>query len=380
MKSKTNSFNLRSVLVVSQFAVAITLIISTLIISRQVSYVQHREIGFDRNNLVELRMKGDIQKNYELIKQELMNSRAAISVCQTGLPITMDNGSQSGFEWGNPTEEQKEVKFSMFATTGNFVKTMGLKLLAGRDIDLMEYKSDSSAILINETAAHKLGLQNPIGEIVRNNNQNYTIVGVIKDFINGSPNQRMEPMIVLGSKYWHWNMAIRLNSNNISQSLKVAGGIFKKYNAAYPFEYHFADEEYNKKFQDEIKAEQLIGIFAVISIIISCLGLFGLATFSASQRTKEIGVRKVLGASVTNLWALLSKEFVVLVIISLLIASPIAYYFMNDWIQKYTYRTDISWWIFVAAGAGALAITIATVSFQAIKAAIANPVKSLRTE
>ena len=277
--------------------------------------------------------------------------------------------------------DQKGIPFSEFATTGNFVNTMGVNLISGRDIDLTEYPSDSSAILINEQAAALVGFKDPIGQIIKSGSRDYTIVGVVKNFINGSPYQRIDPMIIFGSKYWHHNMAFRLNGQNaVAGNLKLAGEIFKKYNPNYPFTYQFADEEYNQKFADEINAVRLSGIFAGLTIFISCLGLFGLAAYMAENKSKEIGIRKVLGASVYSIVQLFTKEFAALVMVAIIIAVPVGWWVMSNWLQDFSYRINISWLIFIIAGATAIIISVLTVSFQAIKAALANPVKSLRTE
>jgi ABC-type antimicrobial peptide transport system permease subunit len=379
-KGKTNAINVRKLLVVAQFTLAIVLIISTLVINQQLQWIQQRDNGYERNNLVEHRITGDIGKNYELIKNELLSSGCATSVCKTGLAITMNNGSDLGFQWGNQDPEQKRVRFSEFATTGNFVHTMGLKLISGRDIDLSLYPSDSASILINETAVTVTGLIHPIGQRIKAGGQNLTIVGVIKDFINGSPDQRIEPMIIFGSKYWHNNLAFRLNGQNpVSKNMQLAEGIFKKYNPGYPFNYEFADEAYRQKFQEDIRASMLSGIFAGLSIFISCLGLFGVAAHISENRTKEIGIRKVLGASIASVVKLMTKEFLMLVILSFLIAAPLGWWTMNKWLQGFTYRINIGWLSFLIAGSLAATIAVLTVSFHALKAAISNPVTAIRT-
>ena len=371
----------RKLLVVIQFTVAIVLVASTLIMYQQVRYVQMRDNGYLRNNLVEHRIKGEIGKNYELIRNELISSGAAVSVCQTGLPITIDNGSDNGFQWGDMDPNQKTIQFSEFATTGNFIKTMGIHLIAGRDIDLINYPTDSANILINETALAVTGLKDPIGQTIKSGSQQYTIVGVIKDFINGSPDQGVEPMIVFGSKTWHHNIAFRLNAANpISKDLTTAEAIFKKYNPGYPFEYKFADEEYSEKFEDDARAVKIAGVFAGLTIFISCLGLFGLAVFMAENRAKEIGIRKVLGASVGGVVKLLTGEFAGLVILAFLVSAPISWWAMNRWLQDFTYRIAIHWWTFIIAGLLAMFIAMVTISLHAIKAAQANPAKSLRAE
>jgi len=372
----------RKLLVVIQFSVAIILIVSTLIIYKQVEYVQARDNGYERNNLVEHSINGDIDKNYELIKNELINSGAVTSVSKTSLSITIDGSQTSGLEWGDMDQSHKYITFSQFATTGDFVKTMGLTLLEGRDINLAEYASDSTAVVINETAAKILGFKNPIGENILYGGKPITIVGVIKDFIIGSPYQPVGPILVFGSKTWWYNtINFRLNANNsVAKDLETAERIFKKYNSAYPFQYKFVDEGYNEKFKDEVRTGTLAAVFAGLTIIISCLGLFGLAAYMAESRSKEIGIRKVLGASVVSILQLLTKEFVILVFIAIVIATPIGWYAMNKWLQDFSYHINISWIMFASAGLLAIVIAVLTVSSQALKTALINPVKSIRTE
>jgi len=266
-------------------------------------------------------------------------------------------------------------------------KTIGWQFVSGRDFS-RNYATDSAGVVINEAAARYMGLKDPVGETItwkwrENDPRPYTILGVIKDVVMESPYEPIEPTLFFikplnGGVNW---INIKINpAVAVNTALPKIEAVFKKLVPASPFDYKFVDQDYALKFAAEERISKLSAFFAALAILISCLGLFGLATFVAEQRTKEIGVRKVLGASVFNVWRLLSKEFAFLVIISLFIAAPIAYYFMHDWLQNYQYRADLSWWIFAAAGTGALIITLLTVSFQAIKAAIANPVKSLRAE
>lgn len=250
----------------------------------------------------------------------------------------------------------------------------------GRDFS-RTYGTDSAAFIVNEAAVQFMGLKNPVGETVKWFGRSYTIIGVVKDIIVESPYAPVRPFFFYISDYSRNTVIMRINpERSAADALAKIAAVFKKYDPSQPFDYHFADEEYARKFADEQRTGKLAGFFAILAIFISCLGLFGMASFVAEQRTREIGVRKVLGASVLNLWGLLSKEFVVLVAFSLLIAIPASWYFMHNWLQNYAYRTAIAWWIFAAAGAGAMLITLLTVSYQSIRAALANPVKSLRTE
>ncbi|MEJ7678094.1 MAG: FtsX-like permease family protein [Segetibacter sp.] len=260
------------------------------------------------------------------------------------------------------------------------VKTIGWKIKQGRDFS-RDFITDSGSVILNESAEKLIGLPNPVGEKIPWSDQVYTVTGVVKDMVMESPYKRVQPSIFLLSYQGVNIINIRIKATaSLSKALVKIENVFKKYDPESSFEYQFTDEEYARKFGDEERIANLSTVFAVLAIFISCLGLFGLASFMAEQRKKEIGVRKVLGATVVNLWQLLTKDFIMLVIISLLIATPVAYYLTHNWLQNYEYRTELSWWIFAIAGLGALAITLLTVSFQAIKAAIANPVKNLRTE
>lgn len=276
--------------------------------------------------------------------------------------------------------------FGTLVVTPEYGKTIGWQFTQGRDFK-RELASDSSGLIINEAAARYMGLKDPVGEAVSWKFQNqqmryYKILGVIKDMVMESPYEPTSPVLFMIRGHGGTNVIdIKINpAVSASEALPKIEEVFKKLIPTAPFEYKFVDEEYDRKFAAEERIGQLANFCAILAILISCLGLFGLASFVAEQRIKEIGIRKILGASVSNLWALLSKDFVLLVIISLFIASPIAYYFMHQWIQKYTYHTEISWWVFASAGLGAMVITLLTVSFQAIKAALINPVKTLKSE
>ena len=370
----------RKVLVVMQFTVSITLIIGTAIIYLQIQHAKNRKVGYDRDGLMAVYMiTPDLYKHYEVIRNELLQSGAVANVATSSSPITDVWENFTGFEWKGKSPSLKD-NFATFKITHDYSKIVGWQFKAGRDFS-KQFSTDSAAIVINETAVKYMSLKKPIGENVKWNDRNFHIIGVIKDIVMGSPFEPILPTVFLIDYNNQYTINIRLKQGvNTKVAVSKIASVFQKYNPAVPFDYKFVDEEYAKKFQNEERLGKISSIFALLAILISCLGLFGLSSFVAEQRTKEIGIRKILGATVFNLWQLLSKDFVYLVIISLFIASPIAYYFMNEWIQKYTYRTDISWWIFVAAGAGALLITLLTVSYQAIKAALMNPVKSLKTE
>ncbi|MBD1385002.1 ABC transporter permease [Mucilaginibacter rigui] len=379
-KAANAVFSPRKILVVTQFTFAIVLIISTIIVREQLDYAQNRDVGYKKNNLAYTFMQGNIEKNYQLIRNELLTSGAASAVTKTSAPMTEGWSDSWGFSWQGKDPNTK-IDFNMFNVDGDFSKTMNLKIIDGRDIDIKNYPSDSSAILINQASLKLMKFKNPIGQTVMNGDRKLTIVGVVKDFILQSPYEPVKQMIIQGPSAWFNVIHYKLNEKNTTaENLKLAEAVFKKYNSEYPFEYHFVDEEYNKKFADEQRVGTLASLFAGLTIFISCLGLFGLATYMAQNRIKEIGVRKVLGASVLGVTTMLSKDFLKLVGIAFLVATPIAWYSMEHWLQTYSYRVNISVWVFAIAAFVTTLLSIVTVSFQAVKAALANPVKSLRSE
>ena len=371
----------RKLLVVLQFTFAITLIICTIIVENQIKYAQTRNAGYSRNNLAFIIEFGDARKNYELIKHDLLNSGAATAVAQTSAPMTESWGDSWGFSWQGSTEDDKKIDFNIFSADNDFSKTIGVKILQGRGIDIQNYKTDSTACLLNEAAVKVMRLKNPIGEIIQVGNTSLHVVGVMKDFILGTPYEPVQQMIAAGPAFGYSVINFKLNLKpSISASLQKAEAVFKQYNPQYPFNCRFYDREYDLKFQDEKQTATLAGLFAGLTIFISCLGLLGLATYMAETRIKEIGIRKVLGASVQSITALLSKDFLKLVLISFVIASPVAWWLMSNWLAGYSYRVSINWRVFAVAGTASATIALITISFQTIKAAISNPVKSLRTE
>jgi putative ABC transport system permease protein len=379
-KAAHEALSPRKVLVVVQFTFAIVLIISTIIVREQLEYAQNRDTGYKRNNLVYTFMSGNVDKNYRLIRNELLTSGAAVAVSKTSAPMTEGWSDTWDYTWDGKQEGAK-IDFNIYNTDGSFTKTMGLKIIEGRDIDAEKYPSDSLAVMLNEASVKIMGFKHPIGQIVKNGNDKLTVVGVVKDFILQSPYEPVRPMIIQGPKSWFNVIHYKLNEKNTTaKNLALAEGVFKKFNSEYPFDYHFVDDEYARKFKDEQRTGTLASLFAGLTIFISCLGLFGLATYMAQNRIKEIGVRKVLGASVFGVSSMLSKDFLKLVGIAFLVATPLAWWGMHTWLQGYTYRVPISIWVFITAAVVTIVISIITVSFQAVKAALANPVKSLRSE
>jgi ABC-type antimicrobial peptide transport system permease subunit len=370
----------RKVLVILQFTFAIILIICTIIVKQQIDYARDRETGYNKNNLIYHLMTGDIERNYQLIRNELLSSGVATSVTKTSAPLTQSWSDGWGQEWEGKDPNDK-TDFYRYNQDEGLGATAGLQFVAGRDFDLRQFPTDSTGVILNESALKVMKFKNPIGKIIKDNGSEWHVVGVIKDFILTSPYEPTRPMLVYGAKAWFSTILVKFNDKNSTASdLKKAEAIFKKYNPEYPFEYKFIDEEYARKFEDEQRIGTLAGVFAALTIFISCLGLFGLATYMAENRIKEIGVRKVLGASVTRITALLSKDFLNLVVVSFLIAAPVAWWAMSTWLKDYPYHVNIQWWVFIMSGLLSVVIALVTISYQAIKAAVANPVKSLRTE
>jgi ABC-type antimicrobial peptide transport system permease subunit len=379
-KTAFSLVSVRKVLVVFQFCIAIIFIICTIIIYRQINYASRRDPGYDRDHLAFAYVNGEVNNKYELIRHDLLSGGAATAVTRSNSPITYIWSGDDRYSWPG-SDPNKKIYFNEFHADNDFLETMGLKLISGRTINTNTYPTDSTAILLNESAVAAMGLKNPLGQVVRSPQGNWTVIGVVKDFVPGSPNVSVQPLIIQGPKNWFGAVTFRLSKNHsLADNMKKVEAVFKKYNPQYPFIYRFVDEADAEKFEGERRTGIQSALFGGMAILISCLGLFGLSAFMAENRVKEIGVRKVLGATIFALWQLLSKDFVLLVMIAFVIASPVAYYFMQSWIQDYSYRADISWWIFAVAGACAMAITLLTVSFQAIRAALANPVKSLRAE
>jgi putative ABC transport system permease protein len=323
-------------------------------------------------------------KKFETLRTELKKSGSVEEIADAGGPITTTWSGNGGFSWKG-YDPQADNNFGTLNVAADFGTTVGWEVVDGRTFS-RDMASDSSAIILNESAVKQMKLENPVGETVHwtnlawNMDKDFHVVGVIRDMIMNSPFEPVTPAIYLNMGGGDW-MYLRINSEmSVSEALPKITATFNKVIPDVPFDYKFVSQEYAAKFATEDNIGRLAILFTTLAIIISCLGLFGLASFVAEQRTKEIGIRKVLGASVPNLWKMLSGEFVTLVIVACLIAVPTSYYFLSNAISRYDYRTDIAWWIFAAASGGALIITLATVSFQAIKAALANPVNSLRTE
>ena len=370
----------RKVLVVTQFTVSVMLIIGTIIVYQQIQHAKNRPIGYTRNGLINLGLEPEIRKHYEAIRTELKNSGAIEEMAASNSPLTQVWNTNGGFQWEGK-DPNLAVDFPNNRVSYEFGKTVNWTIKEGRDFS-RDFATDSSAFIINESAAKFLGFENPVGTVLKWNGQPFTIIGIVSDIMQESPFYPVRPTLYhTGDNENMFNLILKLSpQQNVKESLGTIEEVLKKYMPGVPFDYKFVDEEFGNKFRAEERIGKLSSYFAVLAIFISCLGLFGMASFVAEQRTKEIGIRKVLGASVINLWRLLSTEFFALVLLSCIIAAPIAWYYLDSWLANYDYRITIKWQVFVLAALAAVTITLLTVSFQAIKAAIANPVKSLRTE
>jgi ABC-type antimicrobial peptide transport system permease subunit len=370
----------RKILVVFQFSVSITLMIGIAVVFLQIQFAQNRPVGYNRSGLVEINMKPDqLRNNFEGLRQDLLNTRVVAEMSVSHGSITSDQGGTTNVSWHGKAEGFYPL-FMTNKVAHEFGKTVGWTIKAGRDFS-REHVTDNDAVILNETAVKLIGYENPIDETLKFSGKEYKIIGVVQDLIKESPFRAVKPSFFMLDYNVINVLNIKLSPDfSTSDALTQVEAVLKKYYSASPFEFYFVDQNFAKKFSDEVRVGKLSGFFAILALFISCLGIFGLAAFMAEQRTKEIGIRKVLGASIPMLWKSLSKDFVVLVIISCFLSVPIGYYLMNNWLQNYEYRTEISGWIFLLTCIGALGITLATVSYQAIRAAMMNPVNSLRTE
>lgn len=369
----------RKILVVLQFTVSVTLIIGTIIVFRQVQYTKNRPVGYERTGLIQIDMRTDeIHKHFDAVRNDLVQSGAVIEMAESDSPLTDVYSDNSGFKWRGKDPALQD-DFGTIAVSPTFGKTAQWKVLEGRDFE-KDNLADSSGMIVNEAAAKFMHFTHPVGENLEWGRK-FQVIGMVKDMVMSSPYEPVQPTMFYLTKYNGGLIDIRINPKmSAHETLAKIENAWKQYAPGSPFEYKFTDDQYANKFANEERIGKLAGFFTLLAIFISCMGLFGMASFMAEQRTKEIGVRKVLGASVFGLWRLMSVDFVVLVSISLLISIPTAYYFMHGWLQDYKYRAELSWWIFGATALGSIIITLLTVSYQSIKAALMNPVKSLRSE
>ena len=372
---------IRKGLVVTQFTVSIVLIISTIIIYQQIQYVKARDIGYNRNNLVAIDARGDVVKNFRVIKDDLLKTGAVENAALNSYNVTDIGNNTTAFTWPGK-DPDKKVLISRRWVTPEFIATTGMQMVEGRDFQSNAI-ADSSNVLITESLAKMMGQGSALGKTItyENDGNTYHVVGTVKDFIYGDMYAKSDPVIFFASYTTGRTLYIRLADKAVvEEAIKKIGTVLQINNPGYPFEYKFVDDQFNERFKSEALIGKLSRVFAVLAIIISCLGLFGLAAYTAERRTREIGIRKVLGASVTGITHLLSKEFLQLVILSTLISFPLAWWAMYQWLQNYSYRITIQWWVFIVAGCLAVLIALMTISIQSVKAALMNPVKSLRNE
>lgn len=369
----------RKVLVTLQFGFSILLIIGTIVIYEQIQLVKNRNLGYNQENLVSVNITRELAKNYDVLKEELLQSGVVTAVTRSNSKITQIN-SNNFLGWpGKP--EEKRVIFATIAADYDYAKTMGIKVLEGREFS-EDFKSDTAAILVNKAGIELMGLKDPIGTQLDLWGQKRELVGILDDALMGSPYRPIGPMFVILHKNWINSISMRLApTKDIQASIKKVEEIFKKHNPAYPFEYNFADVDFAKKFKQINLISSLGSIFATLAIFITGLGLFGLAAFTAEQRTKEIGIRKVMGASVGGLVTLMSKDFSRLVVIAFLLCAPLSWWLLDWYLEEtYEYRVDVPWWVFPITALIALTFALIIVATQALRAATANPVNSLRNE
>lgn len=370
----------RQVLVVVQFAFSICLILCSIMIYRQVQHVKDRPLGYNNNGLIEFLPEGYLYNNFEVFRREAINAKAIIDGALSGSGINESFGSTWGVTWPGQLAGEDKMMISQMATGYHFISTMGLTLTQGRDFS-EAYPSDSTAVILNEAAVKMMRLKQPLGQTIRWQGADRQVVGVVKDFSYNNPFDLSKPMVIGLKKDWIGNITLKLNPElSVSASLAKLDSLLKKMNPGYPFDYRFTDDIFAGKFHAEQVLGSLALVFTILSVVISCLGLFGLAAFSAEQRQKEMGIRKVLGAGIGSIWLHLSREFVGLVGIAFITGATASGYLMNEWLMKYEYHTHVSLLVLIATLTLALLICLLTVSYQAIRVAVANPVKALRTE
>jgi hypothetical protein len=369
----------RKVLVVVQFVFAIFLINFTFIYRKQVHHELSREVGYAKQDLVYHPLNPDLLKNYSVIKNELLSGGVASSVCESSTIVSQVDAEESGLKWAG-MDPKANPAFVLMFENGGFIQTSGLSLVSGRDIDIERYPGDTLSCVINEASVKVLGFKNPIGSIIQDEDQRWRIVGVVKDFLAGSANENYKPVLIKGGMGAGY-IDIRISkSRPFGENAQLVENIIKKYNPAYITDLHFVDKDYKAKFEQARNVAVLINTFTFIAIFVSCMGLLGLAAYTTETRTREIGIRKVLGSSTAGIVSLLARDFVKLIAISIVIASPPAWLFMQSYLSMFPYRTAVNGWVLAASGATALTLALATISFQVTRAAQQNPVRNLRAE
>lgn len=372
--------SMRQVLVVGQFSFTIVLIVATLVIYKQIQYIKNRPVGFNSNALVELPQDGELKKKFELFKTRLIRSGAVSDMYQSSISLSHRGSNFTDIAWPGMSQVQNTVLFNRIGTTYDFIKTNQIKMLQGRDFS-ERFASDTSALLISAAAVKVMGLKNPVGKVIKIFGDKYTVIGVFNDYVWDSPYKSNNPMVVQFDKRWTGSITMRLNTaNDLQKNIETIRNIAKELNPAYPVELNFISDVYLEKQNKERTLGMLSNLFGGLAIFISCMGLFGLVVYSAEQRTKEFGIRKVLGASVAGLMRLLSVSFLKMIFVAMVLSIPVAWYAMEKWLGNFEFHTTISWWIIAIAAAGTLLVAVLTISLQAYKTAVANPVDALKYE
>ena len=375
------SRSLRQGLILTQFIISGVMIIAAIIIGSQLRYIQAKDLGFDRSQLMYVRLKNpDVKKNARLLKNDILQRADVAGISTTTASLVDVSNGTNGIKWEGMKPDD-DFLMTQMTVDMDFLKVTGMKLVQGRNFS-GELASDSAAFIINETAAERMGIRSDgVGKKLKFWNVEGTIIGVVKDFNYQPLTTTIQPMVLrYRPDEWHFNLLVKTKPDKVVTTITVIESLYKKYDAESPFEYGFVDSALDDLYKSQQGAAKIIQVFTLLTILISCMGLFGLAAYTAEQRTKEIGIRKVLGADVGNLVAMLSKDFLKLVLTAVVIAAPIAWYIMNGWLQNFAYRIDIRWWMFAVAGLLVLAVALLTTSYHAFKTAISNPIKSLRTE
>jgi putative ABC transport system permease protein len=374
------SISLRQVLVVGQFCFAIILIISTLVIYKQIQYIKNKPVGFDLNALVEIPQDGELKTKFDLFKTEMLKSGAVTSMYQSSVSLSHHSRNFMDVVWDGMTKPENDIMFNQVATSYDFIKTNGIKLLMGRDFS-KNFASDSSAVMVSASAVKVFGYKEPIGKKIKLFGSEANIIGVFDDYVWDSPYKSNNPQVIFLNPAQTGSITMRLNNQNSLQvNIETIGKITKAFNPAYPVEIKFVNALYQEKYKTEKTLGILSNLFGGLAIFVSCLGLFGLVAYRAEQRTKEFGVRKVLGASVANLMQLLSLSFIKMIVVAIVIAVPISYFAMGKWLSNFEFHTDISWWIVPVAALGTLLMALVTVSSLAYRTAKSNPVDALKYE
>ena len=361
---------------VTQFVFSVGLIIATIVISHQLQYIRDKDLGFDKEYVFSFGLRDQMHSHYDAARNELLKQPGVLGIAASDNSVAGANSTTGDTYWDGK-EAGRMFLIHPNGIDKNFIPLLKMDMAAGNNFT--GSKADSAHFILNETAVKQAGIKDPVGKNFTLWQKKGTIIGVVKDFNYASLKQPIEPSIFYYESSG-WRMYVKTTGRDASKALAAAQKVWKGYSADFPFSYSFLDDDFNSMYVADQRTGFLFNVFAIVAIAISCLGLFGLATYTAQVKTKEIGIRKVLGATIANITNLLAKEFIVLVLVAFLIAAPVTWFAMNKWLQDFAYRINISWWMFVLAGLVAVLIAIFTMSFQAIKAAIANPVKSLRTE